>query len=139
MTQKRQIYVVRWQDGTYDPYHDQYKEIVTKKSYWNWAEGNMAMNKEGLSLEDPQANSDVLSDEFSVWQGGEAYPPEGLQRLERALMELTEKQRYVFEQVYKNQRSQQELAEELGVSKAAVNELVTKAMKKVQAHFNVEK
>lgn len=61
---------VRWQDNSYDHkrvcdecgkpncsypvYNDFYREVVTKKSYWNWAEKNN---------ENTNSNPDFLGDD----------------------------------------------------------------------------
>lgn len=31
---------VRWQDGSLDAYKEKYREVVTKKTYWEWVEEN---------------------------------------------------------------------------------------------------
>lgn len=74
---------VRWNDGTYDasricdecgrhdcsyPVHkDSYKEIVTKKSYWNWLEENgkrIAKTGQQEFIESSKANPDTLEDKY---------------------------------------------------------------------------
>lgn len=78
--------VVRWHDGSHDNnrtcldcglencpnpvYKDYYKEIITKKSYWNWVEGNAATNgKGGMDeyIEPMLANPDTLQGKDDEW------------------------------------------------------------------------
>lgn len=115
---------VRWQDGSYDPYQERYKEVVTKKSYWNWVEENSPQDETGVYIESPMANADVLAD------ATDAQPvlTEDQDDMRNAAYDqLSPRQKEVWDLAMREGRPQSEVAERLSISQPAVCKLLNAA------------
>ena len=127
---------VRWQDGTTDPYADNYKEIITKKTYWEHEQDRQPLDSEGFMVERSTANPDVLSED-AVEFGGEAYPPMELRLMHLAIDKLTGRQREAFELIYRQGLTEKEAAKKLGISQPSLHRLAAKAMANVRKYMGV--
>ncbi len=115
---------VRWQDGSYDPYQERYREVVTRQSYWDWVESNVPQDEHGAFIESPLSNPDVLADGQTV----EPVLTEELDALRVAAFEqLTPRQQEVWDLVMRQGHPQSEVAQRLEITQQAVSKLLDTA------------
>jgi DNA-directed RNA polymerase specialized sigma24 family protein len=131
--------LVRWQDGTYDAYADNYREIVTKKSYWDWVEGNNVTDEDGLLVESFRANPDVLTEDQGI-----TYVPTRHESVldvikREAFTKLTPKQQDVWTLCMVQGRSEQDAANILDSTRPAVNQRLILAREKFAAYCESQK
>ncbi len=117
-------YGVRWQDGSYDPYHDNYREIVTKKSYWNWVEENAPQDEDGVYIESAIANPDSLMATRFV----EPVLTEDQDEIRQAAFnQLTPRQKEVWDLVMRQGFTEEEASSKLNVERVTVQTHLNRA------------
>lgn len=128
--------LVRWQDGSYDPYEEKYKEVVTSKKYVDYSGGTSGSyhdSDEGGS-EPTHANPDTLV-ENGLEMHGERHEPAARKIFREAKRRsLTTKQAQAWKLVKEQERDVTEAAEILGVTKSTVSELLTKAEDRIRRY-----
>lgn len=119
---------VRWQDGTYDPYHDQYREIFKSakaKTYLDWlATNGGGRMDDGVMLEPLRANPDqlVAPEDF-----GPVLTEEQDELRHEAYAQFSEKQQIVWDLAMRQGLSEEAIAKRLDISHQAVHGLISRA------------
>jgi DNA-directed RNA polymerase specialized sigma24 family protein len=110
------------------------REIDTKKgddAYWNWASAHSVNDNNGVMEEHIEANPDSLSEEDSLYH--RPLSEQGKLQLEAIQKSgLTETQRRVLYLCGQRGLTQAQVAEELGITQAAVNGTLQRVRRIVQ-------
>lgn len=129
---KKQL--VRWQDGTYDPYADNYRVLNSKKTYADWRDGQ-PVNDDGEVMGLPNAaEPDQLSEDDNIFGKGEAQPSAAKIILTEAKNRLTDKQALAWEFVVVQQLTEEEAAQKMGIDRSVVSRHLKAAKKKVEKY-----
>lgn len=128
---------VKWQDGGTDPYQDDYKEF-SGASYWDWmnSKSPYGRDEDGMPHESLSANPDALAEDFE-----ESVPqPSGEQiLLDEALKLLTTKQRIIWDLYYKQEHTEEEIADQIGIAHQTVSKQLNAALKKIVTYCDANK
>lgn len=140
-TEKRNV--VRWQDGTYDPYHvPSFKrqwigpygvvgellsdEVETTNGYWEWAETNLPKDEDGMVVEGTLANPDSLTSTELLED--QVLSSESIDSLRnQAYLQLTEKQKEVWDLCMRQGQTENQAAISLKISRTTVQDRLNAA------------
>jgi RNA polymerase sigma factor (sigma-70 family) len=134
--------VVKWQDGSKDPYEERYQERPGKE-YWAHmkAKTPFGFTEDGSVKESASANPDMYSDEdierLDPEQSvkGSAQPSAEQILLNEAKKLLTEKQAQVWRALMMDELTGDEASDILGISQQMVSKHLSAARKKIQGYL----
>lgn len=127
-----------WQDQTDNAYHDNYQEINSKSTYWDHmsSKAPYGRNAWGEPNESPRANPDILEESF---EEGETQPSGPRIILNEALALLTARQMKIWNLYYKDDFTEEEIAEQLGIVHSTVSRSLKASLKKVSEYCETNK
>ncbi len=136
--------VVKWQDGSTDPYNESYKELVGK-DYWSHMQTKapFGFTDDGSVKESPSSNPDMFSDEDvernDPSRKGTPQPSAEERLLDEAKKLLTDKQAQVWQAVMVEEYTTEETGDFLGVTQQMVSKHLAAARKKIIAYCAANK
>jgi DNA-directed RNA polymerase specialized sigma24 family protein len=111
------------------------KNSTEQSAYWDWVQSHGAQDDEGHFLEPQKANPDAFSDEESPWQPREELCEEwdsALSMAKAAMSVLSTREAQVMGRYLNRGMSEEEIAEEMDLSRQAVHTFVQRAEKKIR-------
>jgi DNA-directed RNA polymerase specialized sigma24 family protein len=122
--------LVRWQDGSYDPYTEYYREVIVGKSYQDYSE-----NRFGGDAETGERESEIPC----LGQPGEKHEPAAHKIFREAKKVLSRQQAKAWQLVMVNGLTDTEAADKMHISRPAVSQYLATAAEKIKVYCEVNK
>ena len=98
------------------------------QTYWDWTQNHHPFSADGEVRESIEANPDLLAEGKSVTSQRGPKERKAMEILESAVNEaLTDRQHQVWVLYYRDQLTQEDIAEKMGISQPAVYDLLRRA------------